>query len=69
MARGEGRARGSRLRFIEIVLVVARVRRELPAMDVEHAAQAVLYMANLPLNVNVPFMTVMASQMPFMGRG
>ncbi len=40
-----------------------------PTMDVEHAAQAVLYMANLPLNVNVPFMTVMASQMPFMGRG
>jgi NAD(P)-dependent dehydrogenase (short-subunit alcohol dehydrogenase family) len=38
-------------------------------MDVEHAAQAVLYMANLPLDVNVPFMTVMAAQMPFMGRG
>ena len=40
-----------------------------PTMDVDHAAQAVLYMANLPLNVNVPFMTVMASQMPFIGRG
>ncbi len=40
-----------------------------PTMDVEHAAQAVLYMANLPLDVNVPFMTVMASQMPFLGRG
>lgn len=40
-----------------------------PTMDVEHAAQAVLYMANLPLDVNVPFLTVMAAQMPFMGRG
>jgi NAD(P)-dependent dehydrogenase (short-subunit alcohol dehydrogenase family) len=38
-------------------------------MAVEHVAQAVLYMANLPLDVNVPFMTVMASGMPFMGRG
>jgi NAD(P)-dependent dehydrogenase (short-subunit alcohol dehydrogenase family) len=42
---------------------------EEPTMDVEHAAQAVLYMANLPLDVNVPFMTVMASGMPFIGRG
>jgi NAD(P)-dependent dehydrogenase (short-subunit alcohol dehydrogenase family) len=40
-----------------------------PTMDVEHAARAVLYMANLPLDVNVPFMTVMASGMPFIGRG
>jgi len=40
-----------------------------PRMDVEHVAQAVLYMANLPLDVNVPFMTVMANQMPFIGRG
>ena len=40
-----------------------------PTMDVEHAARAVLYMANLPLDVNVPFITVMANQMPFMGRG
>jgi NAD(P)-dependent dehydrogenase (short-subunit alcohol dehydrogenase family) len=40
-----------------------------PTMDAEHVAQAVLYMANLPLDVNVPFMTVMANQMPFMGRG
>jgi NAD(P)-dependent dehydrogenase (short-subunit alcohol dehydrogenase family) len=40
-----------------------------PTMDAEHVAQAVLYMANLPLDVNVPFITVMASQMPFMGRG
>jgi NAD(P)-dependent dehydrogenase (short-subunit alcohol dehydrogenase family) len=40
-----------------------------PTMDVEHAARAVLYMASLPLDVNVPFMTVMATGMPFMGRG
>lgn len=40
-----------------------------PTMDAEHVARAVLYMANLPLDVNVPFMTVMASQMPFVGRG
>jgi len=40
-----------------------------PTMDVEHVAQAVLYMAGLPLDVNVPCMTVMATGMPFMGRG
>ena len=40
-----------------------------PTINPEHVAQAVLYMANLPLDVNVPFMTVMATQMPFMGRG
>ena len=40
-----------------------------PTFDVDHAAQAVLYMANLPLDVNVPFMTIMANGMPFMGRG
>jgi NAD(P)-dependent dehydrogenase (short-subunit alcohol dehydrogenase family) len=40
-----------------------------PLMDVEHVAHAVLYMANLPLNANVLFMTVMATKMPFVGRG
>jgi NADP-dependent 3-hydroxy acid dehydrogenase YdfG len=40
-----------------------------PLMDVEHVAQAVLYMANLPLDANVLFMTVMATKMPFVGRG
>jgi len=40
-----------------------------PRMDVEHAAQAVLYMASLPLDANVLFLTVMASKMPFVGRG
>ncbi|HLI67066.1 MAG TPA: SDR family oxidoreductase [Caulobacteraceae bacterium] len=40
-----------------------------PVMDVSHVADAVLYMAGLPLNANVLFMTVMANQMPFVGRG
>jgi NAD(P)-dependent dehydrogenase (short-subunit alcohol dehydrogenase family) len=38
-------------------------------MDVKHVAQSVLYMANLPLDANVQFMTVMAPKMPFIGRG
>jgi NAD(P)-dependent dehydrogenase (short-subunit alcohol dehydrogenase family) len=38
-------------------------------MDVTHVAQAVLNMATLPLEVNVQFMTLMASKMPFVGRG
>jgi len=40
-----------------------------PRMDVEHVAQAVSYMAGLPLQSNVLFMTVMATKMPFVGRG
>jgi len=40
-----------------------------PRMDVRHVAEAVLYMASLPLDANVPFMTVMATKMPFVGRG
>jgi NAD(P)-dependent dehydrogenase (short-subunit alcohol dehydrogenase family) len=40
-----------------------------PRMDVQHVADAVLYMANLPLETNVLFMTVMATKMPFVGRG
>jgi NADP-dependent 3-hydroxy acid dehydrogenase YdfG len=38
-------------------------------MDVQHVAQAVMYMASLPLEANVLFMTVMATKMPFVGRG
>ncbi|HLY61823.1 MAG TPA: SDR family oxidoreductase [Terriglobia bacterium] len=38
-------------------------------MDVRHVADAVVYMASLPLDANVQFMTVMATQMPFIGRG
>jgi NAD(P)-dependent dehydrogenase (short-subunit alcohol dehydrogenase family) len=44
-------------------------RKPEPVMDVRHVAEAVLYMANLPLDANVQFMTVMATQMPFVGRG
>jgi NAD(P)-dependent dehydrogenase (short-subunit alcohol dehydrogenase family) len=40
-----------------------------PLMDVQHVASAVLYMASLPLESNVQFLTVMATKMPFVGRG
>jgi NAD(P)-dependent dehydrogenase (short-subunit alcohol dehydrogenase family) len=40
-----------------------------PRMDLKHVADAVLYMAGLPLEANVQFMTVMATKMPFVGRG
>jgi NAD(P)-dependent dehydrogenase (short-subunit alcohol dehydrogenase family) len=40
-----------------------------PRMDVYHVAEAVLFMAGLPLDTNVQFMTVMATKMPFIGRG
>src|SRR5262245_16310315 len=40
-----------------------------PLMDVQHVADAVLHMASLPLDANVQFMTIMATKMPFIGRG
>jgi NAD(P)-dependent dehydrogenase (short-subunit alcohol dehydrogenase family) len=40
-----------------------------PRMDVRHVADAVLNIANLPLEANVPFMTIMATKMPLIGRG
>lgn len=40
-----------------------------PTMDVEHVARAVVYMASLPPDANVLFLTVMATKMPFVGRG
>ena len=40
-----------------------------PTMDTDNVARAVLYMASLPLDANVQFMTVMATKMPFIGRG
>jgi len=40
-----------------------------PRMDVEHVAQAVVFMSSLPLESNVQFMTIMATKMPFVGRG
>ena len=39
-----------------------------PRMDVRHVAEAVLFMAALPLDANVPFLTIMANGMPFMGK-
>jgi len=40
-----------------------------PRMDVEHVGNAVAYMAGLPLDTNIQFMTIMATKMPFIGRG
>ena len=55
MAQGVAQANGS-------TMVEAR-------MDVRHVADAILYMANLPLDANVLTITVMATQMPLVGRG
>jgi NAD(P)-dependent dehydrogenase (short-subunit alcohol dehydrogenase family) len=44
------------------------VRAE-PVMDVAHVSDAVLHMAGLPLSVNIPFLTIMARDMPYLGRG
>src|SRR6516162_9636270 len=40
-----------------------------PTMDVRHVANAIVHIANLPLDANVQFMTIMATKMPFVGRG
>ena len=40
-----------------------------PRLDIAHVVKAVLYMASLPLDANVQFLTVMATKMPFIGRG
>ena len=40
-----------------------------PLLDIDHVARAVVYMAGLPLDANVEFITVMATKMPFVGRG
>ena len=52
----------------DIVQTNGTVRAE-PSMDVADVGRAVLYMANLPLDANVSTMTVMATKMPFVGRG
>jgi NAD(P)-dependent dehydrogenase (short-subunit alcohol dehydrogenase family) len=51
------------------VLQANGTRMPEPRMDVRHVADAVVYMANLPLDANVQFMTVMATKMPLVGRG
>jgi hypothetical protein len=38
-------------------------------MDVNHVGQQILFMSNLPLESNVQFVTIMATKMPFLGRG
>ena len=40
-----------------------------PTMDVDHVAATVVHMASLPLDANIQFLTVMATKMPFIGRG
>ncbi len=40
-----------------------------PVFDVERCGDAIAYIANLPLDTNIPFLTIMASQMPYLGRG
>ena len=56
-------------RMAEGVAQPSGTTRVEPTMDVQHVADAVLYMANLPLDTNVPFLTVMANTMPYIGRG
>jgi NADP-dependent 3-hydroxy acid dehydrogenase YdfG len=40
-----------------------------PTLDLDHVARAVIHMASLPLEANIQFMTIMATTMPFIGRG
>src|SRR5438105_8922552 len=60
-SRNEDTARGR-------LQATGRVEGE-PRIDVEHVARGVVYMATLPLEANVQFMTVMATKMPYIGRG
>ena len=53
----------------ELVAGLKAKNPDMPTMAVEDAARSVLYMAGLPLNANVQFMTVMATKMPYIGRG
>jgi NAD(P)-dependent dehydrogenase (short-subunit alcohol dehydrogenase family) len=56
-------------RMVEGVPQADGSRKPEPRIDADHVANAVLYMASLPLDANVLFMTVMATKMPFVGRG
>ena len=53
----------------DMVATLKATQPDTDTMDVEHAANAVLHMADLPLSANVQNMTVMATKMPFIGRG
>jgi xanthine/CO dehydrogenase XdhC/CoxF family maturation factor len=69
--RIEGTIGGGQLEYMAIDRarqMLARGEAE-AVMDVRHVADAVLHMASLPLDANVLFMTVMATKMPFVGRG
>jgi hypothetical protein len=56
-------------RMVEGVLQPDGRKMPEPRMDVSAVGNAVAYMASLPLDANVLFMTVMATKMPFVGRG
>jgi NAD(P)-dependent dehydrogenase (short-subunit alcohol dehydrogenase family) len=56
-------------RFTQGVLQADGSTRPEPVMDVAHVAAMVLHMASLPLDVNTPFVTIMARDMPYIGRG
>jgi NAD(P)-dependent dehydrogenase (short-subunit alcohol dehydrogenase family) len=56
-------------RFSEGVLQANGQVAAEPLLDITHVVRAVVYMAGLPLDANVPFITVMATKMPFIGRG
>ncbi len=53
----------------ELIQAIKAQAPDTPTMAVDDAARSVLHMASLPLNANVLFMTVMANQMPYVGRG
>jgi len=55
--------------FAAGVLQASGETRAEPLLDVAHVVRAVIYMASLPLDANVQFLTVMATKMPFIGRG
>ena len=63
-----GFAQEQQVRLRALPMADGSVRPE-PVMDVKAVTDAVLYMAGLPLEANVPFMTVMATAMPLIGRG
>src|SRR6478672_5932923 len=56
-------------RMVDGVLQPSGEKKPEPRMDADHVGQAVAYMASLPLESNVQFMTIMATKMPFVGRG
>ena len=56
-------------KFEEGILQADGSQKIEPTMKVEDVGRAVAYMASLPLDTNIPFLTIMANQMPYMGRG